>query len=307
MRVASGSDRHPRSPPMPSGPLHPGISSADRPPIAQSYSASQLQQANHGPSHSLGSRAEDMDRRKSLNPSSRTPPRAYAALPPIQSQANTGINLDSMPSLPMFPGLSKDEGPYPSYARPRRSTDRDDNSIRRMSDGKIVNGRYRPGEDGPPLRIKVPPPQEEICLECLMRDRDLMHVDVTGEGVWERASDVDWQDRLEREDMCVQQFRRDPENRRKREECEGEARARLESMLLREEDNLVDQEVGWRGFSWEEGENGTGLPKHFRGHVEGELLEERLRELATKVGSTGQRQSWHEIDADRHYVGCPFR
>jgi hypothetical protein len=283
VRVASGSDRHPRSPPVPTGPLHPDITSTDRPLVGQSLSTSQVPQISHGPSQSMGSRGEDGDRRKSLNPNSRTPPRAYAALPPIQTQANAGVNLDSMPSLPMFPGISKDEGPYPSYARPRKSTDRDDPSIRRMSDGKIVAGRYRAGEDGPPLRIKVPPPQEEICLECLMRDRDLMHVDVTSEGVWERASDVDWHERLEREDMCVQQFRRDPENRRKREDCEGEARARLESMLLREEDNLVDREVGWRGFSWEEGENGTGLPRHFRGNVEGELLEERLRELATKV------------------------
>ncbi len=33
------------------------------------------------------------------------------------------------------------------------------------------------------------PPQEEVCVECAMRDQDMADVDVTSAGVWERASD----------------------------------------------------------------------------------------------------------------------
>ena len=263
---------------LPSGALHPDVSLSGfpAPPVVpRSFSASKVPQ-NTG-------NTNDMDRsRRASNTAGRTPPKAHVALPSIQDRANASPNLDALPSFPMFPAMDRDEGPYPSYARPRKSMEPED-PVARRSDARLSNGKYRPGADGVPLRVKVPPPQEEICLECLMRDRDLMHVDVLGEGVWERASDVDWQERLEREDMCVQQFRRDPDNRRKRDECEGEARARLESMLLREEDALVTREVRWRGFSWEEGPDGTGLPRHFRGHVGGELLEERLKELASKV------------------------
>ena len=43
-------------------------------------------------------------------------------------------------------------------------------------------------------------PQEEVCIECMMRDRDMADVDVTGLGVWERESDVALRELIERED-----------------------------------------------------------------------------------------------------------
>lgn len=48
---------------------------------------------------------------------------------------------------------------------------------------------------------RVPPPvvMEEVCIECMMRDRDMADVDVTGEGAWERDSDVWYQDLVNRE------------------------------------------------------------------------------------------------------------
>ncbi|KAM0752918.1 hypothetical protein T439DRAFT_323532 [Meredithblackwellia eburnea MCA 4105] len=50
----------------------------------------------------------------------------------------------------------------------------------------------------PPTAILNPPPhlvpQPEICVECMMRDRDMIDVDVTGEGIWARDSDVDFDD-----------------------------------------------------------------------------------------------------------------
>jgi len=46
--------------------------------------------------------------------------------------------------------------------------------------------------DAPNPIIYSPSPQlqEEICVECAMRDQDMADVDVTSPGVWERASDV---------------------------------------------------------------------------------------------------------------------
>ncbi|KAJ7287532.1 hypothetical protein C8J57DRAFT_589370 [Mycena rebaudengoi] len=42
-------------------------------------------------------------------------------------------------------------------------------------------------------------PQEEVCVECAMRDEDLADVDVTSPGVWERESDVLYEELQRRE------------------------------------------------------------------------------------------------------------
>lgn len=42
--------------------------------------------------------------------------------------------------------------------------------------------------------------QEEVCIECMMRDRDMADVDVTSPGVWERESDAGLRELIERED-----------------------------------------------------------------------------------------------------------
>lgn len=51
-----------------------------------------------------------------------------------------------------------------------------------------------------PYRPQNVAPQEEICIECMMRDRDMADVDVTGAGVWERESDAALRELIERED-----------------------------------------------------------------------------------------------------------
>ncbi|KAJ7096323.1 hypothetical protein C8R44DRAFT_374545 [Mycena epipterygia] len=51
-----------------------------------------------------------------------------------------------------------------------------------------------------PSPVVLPtPPQEEVCVECAMRDQDMIDVDVTTPGVWERESDVMFEDLLRRE------------------------------------------------------------------------------------------------------------
>jgi hypothetical protein len=42
-------------------------------------------------------------------------------------------------------------------------------------------------------------PQEEVCVECAMRDQDMADVDVSSPGVWERESDVLFEELVRRE------------------------------------------------------------------------------------------------------------
>ncbi|KAF9461260.1 hypothetical protein BDZ94DRAFT_1323411 [Collybia nuda] len=44
-----------------------------------------------------------------------------------------------------------------------------------------------------------PPPPEEVCVECAMRDQDMADVDVTSPGIWERESDTLFEDLKRRE------------------------------------------------------------------------------------------------------------
>ena len=50
----------------------------------------------------------------------------------------------------------------------------------------------------PQIAQKVTPP-EEVCVECMLRDRDMADVDVTSPGVWERESDVWYEELVRRE------------------------------------------------------------------------------------------------------------
>ncbi|KAG6830165.1 hypothetical protein H0H92_001894 [Tricholoma furcatifolium] len=45
-----------------------------------------------------------------------------------------------------------------------------------------------------------PPPQEEVCVECAMRDEEMADVDVTSPGVWDRESDAAFEDLKRREE-----------------------------------------------------------------------------------------------------------
>ena len=43
-------------------------------------------------------------------------------------------------------------------------------------------------------------PQEEVCIECAMRDQDMADVDVTSPGIWARESDVAYEELLRRDE-----------------------------------------------------------------------------------------------------------
>ncbi|KDQ57623.1 hypothetical protein JAAARDRAFT_69719 [Jaapia argillacea MUCL 33604] len=51
-----------------------------------------------------------------------------------------------------------------------------------------------------PILSPNPPPQEEVCVECAMRDQDMADVDVTTPGVWDRDSDVFYIELIQREE-----------------------------------------------------------------------------------------------------------
>jgi hypothetical protein len=46
--------------------------------------------------------------------------------------------------------------------------------------------------------------EPSICVECMMRDRDMADIDVTGKGVWDRESDFDLREMLQREDEEIE-------------------------------------------------------------------------------------------------------
>lgn len=59
----------------------------------------------------------------------------------------------------------------------------------------------QPGSNNPmqPVYTPIVPPQEEVCVECAMRDQDMADVDVTSPGMWDRASDVVFEELKRRE------------------------------------------------------------------------------------------------------------
>lgn len=78
--------------------------------------------------------------------------------------------------------------------------------------GPPVQASRNPQSLMPPVDQRQPQPQtrggpraaavvvEEVCIECMMRDRDMADIDVTGEGVWERDSDVWYRELVRREE-----------------------------------------------------------------------------------------------------------
>jgi hypothetical protein len=62
-----------------------------------------------------------------------------------------------------------------------------------------------PNGMSPSFSPKPTIPQEEICVECAMRDQDMADVDVTSPGIWDRESDVLYEDliRREQEDLAA--------------------------------------------------------------------------------------------------------
>ncbi|KAL7422397.1 hypothetical protein Q5752_003043 [Cryptotrichosporon argae] len=175
----------------------------------------------------------------------------------------------SASTMPAIAGLA-DAGPYPT-----------------PSPSRAPIGLGRPSQ-GPAY---IPP--EEICLECAMRDRDLADVHVTGEGIWARASDVDWDELKQRERDLVGSDAGSTESTGSR--VEGiRVDGGLREVRKRQKDALAAQ-VGWRGFGWEEGKDGEGLPPGFRGLHGGPLSEDAIRAVMQKFPSSSALR-YHRLE-----------
>ncbi|WVQ79681.1 hypothetical protein IAT38_001781 [Cryptococcus sp. DSM 104549] len=291
-----------------------------------------------------------------LNISARTPqalsspgPASHPAqqrVPPPQAQAAAAAHAQqpkpapafnqrhqqnaSASTLPVIGGLA-DAGPYPSGGAPSRAPP-PQLQQRPPPGAQAPTNQAGVGANGvgmgrPPVQnggapTRRPPPQEEVCLECMMRDRDLADVDVQGAGVWGRASDAGFEDLRWREEALLKSmgnlesgeppaggFRKiidddsggssdeggssalskggsveDVQARKK----DAEERRRRRSMVRakkREADWRVGKEIGWRGFKWEESGDGEGLPTGFRGSKGGKLTEDGIKAIMTKFPS----------------------
>lgn len=250
---------------------------------------------------------------------------------PAMYQNREAKTNGSASSLPIIAGLA-DAGPYPS------------SSSRKAVDSRLPQNAVGAGRP----QGRKPGPQEEICLECMMRDRDLADVNVVGDGVWERQSDFDFNDLRARElsmSRSLSGFASSspsipsveegqssdsestsasfPSTGNSLEEAEARrcvvARKQAKNALRSQRkalDRRIVEEVGWRGFKWEEGPNGEGLPRRFRGTAGGPLTEEGIKAVMTKFPSASAhryatlqhflRQQWDlvvQIRAEAQRVG----
>ena len=64
----------------------------------------------------------------------------------------------------------------------------------------ITPAAATPDPINPIFSPNPPQPQEEICIECAMRDQDMADVVVVGPGIWDRESDVLFDELLKREE-----------------------------------------------------------------------------------------------------------
>ncbi|KAK4686607.1 hypothetical protein P7C73_g3518, partial [Tremellales sp. Uapishka_1] len=221
---------------------------------------------------------------------------------------------NSASNLAIIPGL-QDSGPYPSSPAQNAG----------------INKPTPIGMGTPSRPPKGLQQQEEVCLECMMRDRDLADVDVYGEGVWERSSDIAWEDMKERENALRRSIRggsmssgsladssgsesetttisysstgntRHGNEMRKRQAARKQQKE-LSRARKREGDSRIAQEVGWRGFVWEEGA-GEGLPRGFRGNKGGRLTEQAIKAVMTKFPSaSAHRYGWLQTYLHNQYL-----
>ncbi|ODO11040.1 hypothetical protein I350_01642 [Cryptococcus amylolentus CBS 6273] len=209
----------------------------------------------------------------------------------------------SVASIPVVAGLA-DAGPY--FAATPNAPSRQPTA--RESPAPVATNAIGLGRPGVPAGAPGPSrvKQEEVCLECMMRDRDLADVDVQGEGVWGRASDVDLTDLIWREEALLKSMgdlnsadlhaksddatseesraEEDPEARQQGEQEKAARHAAIQAKK-QEADWRISREIGWRGFKWEEGREGEGLPRNFRGGKGGDLTVEGIKMVMTKFPS----------------------
>ncbi|KAG9006599.1 hypothetical protein FRB90_009836, partial [Tulasnella sp. 427] len=134
-----------------------------------------------------------------------------AQMPP----ARAGQPVDATSYVPAQNGR-RSTGPGPSSPSATRDDGRMNTELPYASRQQVPIASPPPSRSPqslmPPVDQRQPQPQtrggpraapvvvEEVCIECMMRDRDMADIDVTGEGVWERDSDVWYRELVRREE-----------------------------------------------------------------------------------------------------------
>lgn len=129
------------------------------------------------------------DRTQSLLPNTPRHPSLPAA--GIGSSSPSGTSNGQFPSI--MP-LAASPNYNPPVAPRNRAYPQQPTYITPTNSMNPMNPVYSPQQ--PPSRK---PLQEEVCVECAMRDQEMADVDVTSPGAWERASDAAFEDLKQRE------------------------------------------------------------------------------------------------------------
>ncbi|KXN90614.1 hypothetical protein AN958_03854 [Leucoagaricus sp. SymC.cos] len=133
--------------------------------------------------------SNSQDRPQSILPSSPRHPSLPAA--GIGSSSPPGTSTGQFP--PIMP-LAASPNYTPPVAPRNRTYPQQPTYITPTNTLKPVNPVYSPQPSAVP-----PPPPEEVCVECAMRDQEMADVDVTSPGVWDRASDTEFEELKRRE------------------------------------------------------------------------------------------------------------
>ena len=122
-----------------------------------------------------------------VNPSAGrgSPIPSLGRLSPIQN----GQNVTPFQDGPSIIPLSASPTYVPPVASNHRAYPQQPTYVNQGNTGNAVHPVYTP----------IVSQQEEVCVECAMRDKDMVDVDVTSAGVWERASDVVFEELRKRE------------------------------------------------------------------------------------------------------------
>ena len=115
--------------------------------------------------------------------------------PTMQSGASRHLPEMHPSALEARPSQS---APFPPSSSPPRGYRKDGTAVLGVVAPAAVQQRERPDASRPL--------GQEICLECLMRDRDMADVEVTGPGIWSRTSDLDFEEALRAEESAIKQY-----------------------------------------------------------------------------------------------------
>lgn len=144
---------------------------------------------------------------------SNSPRHANNPLPPGAAGPSTPLLSPAAPRYPSLPTAGVGAGPGPSSpsmspivplsAGPTYNPSSMQIPISPKPRAYAQHPTYiTPSPAAPAMQPSFSPPQvpkEEVCVECAMRDQDMADVDVTSPGVWDRESDVFYEELCKRE------------------------------------------------------------------------------------------------------------